>query len=138
MKKSYPSWLVPRLSDVVVDIVTARARLGGQSKAAKMTDEERSKAAKRANKARNKALTKKQRSELARNAGRARWKGHIKVAKERRPTMTPEARLECQRLAGARGQATSQKVNTLKQRQEWGRAGGLLTAKKRWGYEEAA
>ena len=65
MKKSYPRWLVPRLGDIVVDVVTARARLGGQVRASQMTDKERSEAGRRANKVRNRNLSPERRSELA-------------------------------------------------------------------------
>lgn len=138
MKRSYPTWAIPRLGSAVHDVITARARLGGQAKAAKMTDEERTRAAKKANKARNRALTPEQRSELARIAGRHRWDGHVKVPKKRPPPLPPEELLVRKRLAGQKGQATRMQTTTPKQRREWSRLAGIESARKRWGWRAEA
>ena len=132
MKKSYPRWLVPRLSDVVVDVVTARARLGGQTKANRMTREERSEAGRKANKVRNQNLSPERRSELARIAGRARWKGHIPGPKKRPAPLPPEEILARKRAGGHKGQAIRMQNSTPEQRSEWSRASGIATANKRW------
>jgi hypothetical protein len=136
MKKSYPRWLVPRLSDVVVDVVTTRARLGGQARAAQMTDEERSEAGRRANRVRNKNLSPERRSELAGIAGRARWKGHIKGPKKRPPRLDPEETRARKALGGSRGQAKRMTTTTPEQRSEWSRIAGIKAAEKRWAGHE--
>lgn len=133
MKKSYPRWLVPRLSDVVLDVVTARARLGGQAKAAKMTDEERSDAGRKANAVRNQNLSPERRSELAAIAGRQRWKGHVPGPKKRPPRLDPEETIARKRAGGLKGQAKRMQTTTPEQRREWSRLAGIKSAQKRWG-----
>lgn len=133
MKKSYPHWLVPRLSDAVHDLVTARARLGGQVRASQMTDQERSEAGRRANRARNLNLTPEQRSELARKAGKQRWKGHVKVPKKRPPRLDPAETIVRKRAGGLKGQAKRMQTTTPEQRSEWSRLAGIKSAEKRWG-----
>ena len=133
MKKSYPRWLVLRLSDVGGDFITARARLGGQAKASGMTDEERSEAARKANRARNRNLTPEERSELARIAGRARWTDHIKVEKKRPAPLDPEVVIARKRAGGLKGQEKRMQTTTPEQRREWSRLAGIKSAEKRWG-----
>lgn len=133
MKKSYPRWLVPRLSDVVTDVVTTRARLGGQARAAQMTDEERSEAGRHANRARNRNLSPERRSELAGIAGRQRWKGHIPGPKKRPPRLDPEETIARKRAGGLKGQAKRMQTTTSEQRREWSRLAGIKSAEKRWG-----
>jgi hypothetical protein len=57
--------------------LSAIGRLGGEARAAKLTEAQRQKQARKAGKlgaaARNKKLTKAQRSEIARRAARSRW-----------------------------------------------------------------
>ena len=137
MKKSYPRWLVPRLSDVVLDVVTVRARLGGQARAAQMTDEERSEAGRRANAVRNRNLSPERRSELAAIAGRQRWKGHVPVPKKRPPRLDPEETIARKRAGGLKGQAKRMTTTTPEQRREWSRLAGIKAAEKRWGWKPA-
>ncbi len=132
MKKSYPRWLVPRLSDVVLDVTTVRARLGGQARAAQMTDEERSEAGRKANAVRNRNLSPERRSELAGIAGRQRWKGHVPVPKKRPPRLDPEETIARKRAGGIKGQAIRMQTSTPEQRSEWSRASGIASAAKRW------
>lgn len=133
MKKSYPRWLVPRLSDVVLDVVTARARLGGQAKAAKMTDEERSEAGRKANAVRNRNLSPERRSELAGIAGRQRWKGHVPGPKKRPPRLDPAETIARKKAGGLKGQVKRMQTTTPEQRSEWSRLAGIKSAQKRWG-----
>lgn len=135
MKKSYPRWLVPRLSDVVLDVTTVRARLGGQARAAQMTDEERSAAGRRANKARNRNLSPERRSELAAIAGRKRWKDHIPVPRKTPPRLDPEEAIARKREGGLKGQAKRMQTTTPEQRREWSRLAGIKSAEKRWGWK---
>lgn len=138
MKRNYPTWCLPTIGSVLPNPRSAIARLGAQATNAIRTKLDRSKSARKAARARNETLTPTQRSELARIAGQARWRGHIKGPKKRPKPMSKEALLECRRAAGAKGQAIAQTVTTPEQRREWGRQGGLASARKRWGWREAA
>ena len=133
MKKSYPHWLVPRLGDVVTDLVITRARLGGQARAAQMTDEERSEAARKANAVRNRNLSPERRSELAGIAGRQRWKGQVPGTKKRPPRLDPEETIARKRAGGLKGQEKRMQTTTPEQRREWSRLAGIKSAQKRWG-----
>jgi len=138
MKKSYPRWLVPRLSDVGGDFITARARLGGQARASQMTDADRSEAGRKANRARNRNLSPERRSELAGIAGRQRWKNHVPGPKKRPPRLDPEEMIARKRAGGLKGQAKRMQTTTPKQRSEWSRLAGIKSAEKRWGWRQLA
>ena len=129
----YPKWLVPRIGSTPIDLKTARARLGGQARAAQMTDEERSEAGRKANAVRNRNLSPERRSELAGIAGRQRWKGHVPGPKKRPPRLDPEETIARKRAGGLKGQAKRMLTTTPEQRSEWSRLAGIKSAEKRWG-----
>ena len=129
----YPKWLVPRIGSTPIDLKTARARLGGQARAAQMTDEERSEAGRKANAVRNRNLSPERRSELAGIAGRQRWKNHVPGQKKRPPRLDSAETIARKRAGGLKGQAKRMQTTTPEQRREWSRLAGIKSAQKRWG-----
>lgn len=83
------------MARVFVPVVTEYRRRGGLARAAKLTAEARAKIAKKANRARNKGLSRQRRSYLAMIAAKARWantppkKRFRKVKKAEAPAIEP-------------------------------------------------
>ena len=77
MKKSYPTWAVPRTHTIGLDYRVVRARLGAQAATAKLTKEQLARRGKKRQRQWMKKTTPEQRSEWARLAGiegaRKRW-----------------------------------------------------------------
>jgi hypothetical protein len=124
VKKSYPTWLVPRTHTVGLDYKTVRSRLGAQVANAKLTEEQMRKRSQALHAAMMEKTTPEQRSEWAQKAALVA----AAILKER---YTQEERRAISSAGGKKSQAMRKSYSTAEQRSEWSRKGGLAAQKKR-------